>query len=210
MADNILFPQTLPADLPEDLAYDQIIAPTGAEIGMPAQYGYNYLLQQVNAAQRACNALSQITASLSAEQIEYLNSAMADVGDLKAAVDWLLANKVNMETPTEHNLPLSNGLSIIYGATYAKDQFGLVNVSFSLTKSVGLSLAWGSTIATLPEGYRPKRRRSFTGTSYTVQRNNNLTVFDVQSNGLITYHGPDYDSSATAYLLLEANFFAVQ
>lgn len=48
----------LPADLPENWTYGQIIAPAGAEAGLSEQHGYNYLMQQVNAAQSAVNQLS--------------------------------------------------------------------------------------------------------------------------------------------------------
>lgn len=43
----------LPQDLPTNWTYGQTVAPTGAEVGLPEQYGYNYLMAQVNAAQKA-------------------------------------------------------------------------------------------------------------------------------------------------------------
>lgn len=52
MADNPVT-ENLPADLPVDWVYGQTVAPTGAEAGLAGQYGYNYLMEQVNAAQRA-------------------------------------------------------------------------------------------------------------------------------------------------------------
>ena len=45
----------LPADLPTDWQAGQIIAPNGADTGLPEQYGYNYLMEAVNAAQQAIN-----------------------------------------------------------------------------------------------------------------------------------------------------------
>lgn len=45
----------LPADLPENWTQGQIISPNGTEVGLTEQYGYNYLMQQVNAAQTAIN-----------------------------------------------------------------------------------------------------------------------------------------------------------
>lgn len=45
----------LPADLPTNWQGAQIIAPDGANVGLPEQYGYNYLMEQVNAVQMAMN-----------------------------------------------------------------------------------------------------------------------------------------------------------
>lgn len=58
MADDILKDIPLPADLPENWTSGQTIAPTGAEVGLDNQYGYNYLMMQVNNAQRALKALA--------------------------------------------------------------------------------------------------------------------------------------------------------
>lgn len=58
MADDILKNIPLPADLPENWTSGQTIAPTGAEVGLDNQYGYNYLMMQVNNAQKALKALA--------------------------------------------------------------------------------------------------------------------------------------------------------
>ena len=58
MADDILKKIPLPADLPENWTSGQIIAPTGAEAGLDDQHGYNYLMKQVNNAQKALKALA--------------------------------------------------------------------------------------------------------------------------------------------------------
>lgn len=59
MADDILKNIPLPADLPENWTSQQTVAPTGAEVGMDEQYGYNYLMRQVNNAQKAANLLNK-------------------------------------------------------------------------------------------------------------------------------------------------------
>ena len=46
----------LPADLPTNWTQGQIISPNGTEVGLTEQHGYNYLMEQVNAAQTAINA----------------------------------------------------------------------------------------------------------------------------------------------------------
>ena len=58
MADDILKDIPLPADLPENWTSDQIVAPTGAEAGLDNQHGYNYLMMQVNNAQKAAKAIA--------------------------------------------------------------------------------------------------------------------------------------------------------
>ena len=59
MADDILKNIPLPADLPENWTSEQTVAPTGAEVGMDEQHGYNYLMKQVNNAQKAATALNK-------------------------------------------------------------------------------------------------------------------------------------------------------
>ena len=56
MADNPIT-VVLPADLPEDWTSGQTVAPTGAEVGLSEQHGYNYLMEQVNNAQTAINQI---------------------------------------------------------------------------------------------------------------------------------------------------------
>ena len=65
MADDILKNIPLPADLPENWTSQQTVAPTGAEVGMDEQHGYNYLMKQVNNAQKAATALNEGKLSLS-------------------------------------------------------------------------------------------------------------------------------------------------
>ena len=60
MAENLTAP--LPADLPEDWVVEQIIAPTGEEVGLSHQHGYNYLMEMVNRAQRSVNQINETLA----------------------------------------------------------------------------------------------------------------------------------------------------
>ena len=54
MADNPIN-VSLPADLPEDWAENETVAPEGQSVGLDQQHGYNYLLEQGNNAQQALN-----------------------------------------------------------------------------------------------------------------------------------------------------------
>ena len=58
MADNPIT-TPLPADLPTDWVYGQTIGPQGTDVGLSPQHGYNYLMQQVNAAQQAATQIGQ-------------------------------------------------------------------------------------------------------------------------------------------------------
>lgn len=58
MADNpITVP--LPQDLPTNWSLDQTVSPSGTDVGLTAQHGYNYLNTQVNAAQQAAQELGE-------------------------------------------------------------------------------------------------------------------------------------------------------
>lgn len=61
----------LPADLPTGWTGGQIVAPNGADVGLPEQYGFNYLNEQVNAAQQAINDLSNTGLTAGAYQVFY-------------------------------------------------------------------------------------------------------------------------------------------
>lgn len=51
-------PNPLAADLPENWVANQTIAPSGENVGLPTQYGYNYLMAKVNEAVIAINTLN--------------------------------------------------------------------------------------------------------------------------------------------------------
>lgn len=55
---NIVNPN-LPADLPTDWTTSQYVTPNGSEVSLSQQHGYNYLMEQVNAAQTAVNTLAE-------------------------------------------------------------------------------------------------------------------------------------------------------
>ena len=59
-------------------------------------------------------------------------------------------------SPQEFDLPLADGYTQNNGCKYSKDQFGVVRVTFNLSKAAG-TIAGGEVVATLPEGFRPKR-----------------------------------------------------
>lgn len=66
MADNPIT-VSLPADLPEDWAENQIVAPEGKSAGLSQQHGYNYLMEQVNAAQAAASQIGEAFSGLATQ-----------------------------------------------------------------------------------------------------------------------------------------------
>lgn len=77
----------LPADLPENWSIGQIVAPAGADVGLDQQHGYNYLMQQVNAAQRAVNTMNNAFSDLATtEDLE--NGTITAVEATAAASGW--------------------------------------------------------------------------------------------------------------------------
>lgn len=72
----------LPADLPEDWNNSQYVSADGLVAGLTTKHGYNYLMEQVNAAQTAVNTL--------AEQAQTdLTSVEKQVGTLEQSVGGL-------------------------------------------------------------------------------------------------------------------------
>lgn len=57
----------LPADLPDNWTIGQIVAPAGSDVGLSQQHGYNYLMEQVNAAQQAVNTVNDAFSDLATQ-----------------------------------------------------------------------------------------------------------------------------------------------
>lgn len=87
--------------------------------------------------------------------------------------------------PQEFNLPLAEGITALQPCTYWKNQFGEVTIGGCTSGAV----SDGSTIATLPEGYRPshyvERPATFTegGSRFAG------SVF-IDTAGIVTIHMP--------------------
>ena len=72
MANPITVP--LPADLPTDWTTNQIVSVDGTSAGYSEQYGYNYLMEQVNNAQTAAKECGEaLDASVSARVLVNYN-----------------------------------------------------------------------------------------------------------------------------------------
>lgn len=60
-------PTPLPADLPENWSLGQIVSPAGTDVGLTQQHGYNYLMEQVNAAQTAASQIGEAFSGLATQ-----------------------------------------------------------------------------------------------------------------------------------------------
>lgn len=58
---------SLPQDLPTNWTQGQIIGPNGTDVGLTQQHGYNYLMQQVNAAQQAAEEVGDAFSGAAAQ-----------------------------------------------------------------------------------------------------------------------------------------------
>lgn len=109
MAENPI-PSPLPADLPTNWVYGQTVAPTGAEAGLATQYGYNYLMAAVNAAQAAINLIGTAF-----ESLPELDGGTIPITQLPAGVAGGVASldqtgKVpTSQLPAMNYLPLAGG-----------------------------------------------------------------------------------------------------
>lgn len=83
------FDTPLPADLPEDWTSGQIVAPAGADVGLSQQHGYNYLMEQVNAAQRAANAINESFDTISGKRTCRITVGTSAAGWTQADCDYL-------------------------------------------------------------------------------------------------------------------------
>ena len=75
--------ERLPADLPEDWTAGQIVAPTGEEVGMSHQHGYNYLMEMVNRAHRGVNSIGKFFAD-GILPVENGGTGVSSIEELKA------------------------------------------------------------------------------------------------------------------------------
>lgn len=122
----------LPADLPVNWAFNQIVAPNGSDVGMAEQYGYNYLMQQVNAAQHGVNSLGNAFPEL-------VPWALASNENL--LINWYFLDPINQRGQAEYS---SGGYTIDrwrigYEDTLAVNSDGILMKESSSTRQVTLN-----------------------------------------------------------------------
>ena len=101
--------------------------------------------------------------------------------------------------PQEFNLPLADGITALQPCTYWKNQFGEVTIGGCASGAV----SHGSTIATLPEGYRPSRYVERPATFTEGGSRFAGSVF-IDTAGIVTIHTP----SEATNVVFAASFLA--
>lgn len=147
MADRPL-PAPLPADLPEDWTSGQIVAPAGADVGLSEQHGYNYLMAQVNAAQRAANAINEGFDDISGKRTCRFVIGTSTAGWTQADCDYLCDG-------TDDQAEFSEAFNALMGLgggelTVLSGEYYLTSVNFRFnsraTGNVAITGNPGSTI----------------------------------------------------------------
>ncbi len=91
----------LPADLPENWTDNQYVTPGGTEVGLTPQHGFNYLMRQVNNAQKAAGQIDEA----------FENIAPVDPETKKIPESYLPENFGDFQPKTE-TLPQSENLGM--------------------------------------------------------------------------------------------------
>ena len=109
----------LPQDLPTDWTMGQTVAPNGTDVGLSAQYGYNYLMKQVNAAQQAAEQCGE---GFSDAAGKFVPSAAGNLATLSASGDLQDSGK----QPSDFaSAPLSSDLTLYVSTTGNDSNDGL-------------------------------------------------------------------------------------
>lgn len=110
----------LPADLPENWQAGQIVAPTGEEVGLTHQHGYNYLMEMVNRTQQGVNTVNEAFANVSGKRTCRFVVGTSAAGWTEADCDYLCdgeADEVEIKAAI-NALPAGGGEIVILGGTY--------------------------------------------------------------------------------------------
>lgn len=114
MAENPI-KSPLPADLPTDWSIGQTVGPDGTDVGLSERHGYNYLSKQVNAAQKAVNAIGEAFEGVAvlgedgkvpAEALPQLDFLPLKGGTMRGAVNMGGKAITNLPEPSQDSSPV--------------------------------------------------------------------------------------------------------
>ena len=108
--------------------------------------------------------------------------------------------------PQEFDLPLAEGWEGNVNHKYLKTQEGIVIINSEFLLSDGASVTSGSTIATMPQGFRPQRWTVFPAVVQDLGERYAASV-QIGSTGSVIYNGRS-NSSTTFRIFLNAVFLA--
>lgn len=136
----------LPADLPENWTTGQTVAPSGADVGLSQQHGYNYLMEQVNAAQRAANAINESFDTISGKRTCRVTVGTSTAGWTQADCDYLCDGTDDQEelnAAIAAVLEKGGGEIAVLGGEYAiaeKIELSDPNASVSIAGEAGVTV----------------------------------------------------------------------
>lgn len=139
MADRPL-PDQLPADLPEDWTSGQIVAPEGADAGLSEQHGYNYLMAQVNAAQRAVNAINEGFDTISGKRTCRFVVGTSTAGWTQADCDYLCDG-------TDDQVEIGNAITSL--KEYGGGEIVILSGEYNLTSDLYIEPEQGKVNVTI-------------------------------------------------------------
>lgn len=109
----------LPADLPEDWTDGQIVAPSGASVGLSERHGYNYLMEMVNRAQEAVNTINEGFDNISGKRTCRFVVGTSTAGWTQADCDYLCDGTDDQEEINEAcSAGSGNGEIVLLPGTY--------------------------------------------------------------------------------------------
>ena len=141
----------LPANLPENWQNSQIISANGTEAGLTQQYGYNYLMQQVNAAQQAATEIGEAFAGLADTSLSNLDTPQEALYNLGAGVKPnLLKNAYFVGGGSQQGgeqFPINQQGQTIYNSSgNIFDGWKIVGSGLSVSlEPDGISLVWSAS-----------------------------------------------------------------
>ena len=189
----------LPADLPEDWTQSQFISPNGTEVGLTPQHGYNYLMQQVNAAQTAINNITaEISGALEGVAQETTSqSILTDTQEIISTLGGGTEQSVTEMLQTLLNSPLviksiQYGVTTFSGATDAATDItiGTVNPQkcFVLLNGSAIAARNNEDAVTTYDPYIS----SFTSTSISIKRSSYYSNQSFGNDGTVSYQIIEY------------------
>ncbi len=184
------FENPLPADLPENWTAGQIVAPTGEEVGLSRQHGYNYLMEMVNRAHLSINIVNKFVEDL-ADGLKPLENWYET--SLPATISWSL-------------IAYGNGKFVILG-----DQSRNM-VTFAYSED---AVIWSESITITTE-----KQVSWTGLAFgagkfvaigsTVNTGNSTFVYAYSVDGVQwTYQEPNIDGTVDGVIYGNGKFVTI-
>lgn len=124
----------LPADLPENWEDNQIVAPSGASVGLSEQHGYNYLMEMVNRAHEAVNTINESFDNISGKRTCRMVVGTSTAGWTQADCDYLCDGTDDQVEIAEaiKNLPDDGG------------EIAILDGAYSISKDMSIDLSTNS------------------------------------------------------------------